>query len=1127
MNVVNKLTVCFDSKQKMPTVDAVQGDIGRAIQVSLYAAGVAWVIPSGAAVLVRYRRSDGAGGTYDTLLDGSKAWIVSGNTVTVALVPQMLAVAGLVAMQVSIVSEDGVLSTFTIKVQVETDPSIGTVQPEDYVNIENLAARALSATLRAEELAKSITTCIPVDFEAGSINTSTGADASLSTRIRSGYFPNLSGKIGVAAPTTVKTRLVFYNEDLSFHSSAGAFTAGSYQVGSDAAFARLIVGYVDDSEVADVDALASTVAVYVPVELPEWIQPLPVTITGNDTDGYTADKRIDDIQAADEAGQDCICLWDGLRLPLVLWEDATAHFAAVVDGLEYRVEIGQETVTAVCEGLVPTSRTINGHALSEDVTLTAEDVGAADARTVARHNIRRIDLIDPDKFEAKMFLQVNVGSSTVDDKAASSSNNIHGIYAVDDGVVVRSYVLNGEQYAAVSSGWLLYDGDGVLRGYTTGTSVTCSVEGHEICYLGIVSGQGQGAIVAIQELDGPVTDDYIRQGIDGYVVLQKERNQHLLDGRVTALEESVAESSKHIVPNYANFSTFGRFATVGDSLSVGTYRQADGTDINDDSKSWGAHIAKNCHNERLSLGFGGATTTLWIDGVSWTDNGLEKALLSENECGAYIIALGYNDCNTASTSGGVTLGTMDDIDTEDPDNNAVSYYGNMDKILRKLHGAFPDAKLFVLNNPYYNTDLAESYNTALAEVTARLAGENVYLIDLYGRYNEIYAALAEDREGNHYHPQIYQYMGMLIATAISDYMQEHFTEFKYAVDGLTGTDPDKESKKRNGWIATNDGVYIDTEAKTLTFGGSAHILYGGHKVNVANTIHDISDLAGGAFMYFDPATRALSSAYSEGAVYLGAMWAPWYLADLPIQRDKLFVDGLPVNFTARFLGKAVNVLGDSMTYGTGTTKIYHEWLPQLCGFATVNNYGVAGSSIAPKVDEVPTWEDGIQSLYERYTDMGYADAIIVFGGVNDWVTGRTLGTMADTDTTTFYGAMKALCAGLIQRYPVKPIYVFSSPQNDYVNRPANDLAGTEWEGNTEGYNRKGLKLQDYTRAMGEVCAAFGIPFCSLTDGLFYGLSGVLGDNNGTSGVYGSDGLHPNAEGHKRIALKMAGFINSN
>ena len=56
--------------------------------------------------------------------------------------------------------------------------------------------------------------------------------------------------------------------------------------------------------------------------------------------------------------------------------------------------------------------------------------------------------------------------------------------------------------------------------------------------------------------------------------------------------------------------------------------------------------------------------------------------------------------------------------------------------------------------------------------------------------------------------------------------------------------------------------------------------------------------------------------------------------------------------------------------------------------------------------------------------------------------------------------------------------------------------------------------------MVEVCKIYGIPCLNLTDNLWWGLSGNL-----SNGVYGTDNLHPNNEGHKLIALKMSSFIN--
>jgi len=71
-----------------------------------------------------------------------------------------------------------------------------------------------------------------------------------------------------------------------------------------------------------------------------------VTVSGNAADGFTADLEFDEIRQAHDAGQACVCLWDSWRLPLVSMADEVARFSAVVDGICYQVEIGQDGVTA-------------------------------------------------------------------------------------------------------------------------------------------------------------------------------------------------------------------------------------------------------------------------------------------------------------------------------------------------------------------------------------------------------------------------------------------------------------------------------------------------------------------------------------------------------------------------------------------------------------------------------------------------------------------------------------------------------------------------------------------------------------------------------------------------------------
>lgn len=231
--------------------------------------------------------------------------------------------------------------------------------------------------------------------------------------------------------------------------------------------------------------------------------------------------------------------------------------------------------------------------------------------------------------------------------------------------------------------------------------------------------------------------------------------------------------------NYANFSAIPKFGVIGDSLSVGARSNRQGQTVTDINGSWAKYISDKCNNDFQIFGFGGATTTSWINNPA----GLTAALDSENECDAYIVGLGYNDANAGSSSGGVTLGSMADIDPNDPDNNGLSYYGNLDKILRKMHAAYPNAPLFVLTNPYYNVSAVPQYNTAVRDVCERLGvNNNVFLIDMYALYAPVYMKLAADREGNHYHKQGYFYMGSLIATAISDYMLNNISYFKYVGD---------------------------------------------------------------------------------------------------------------------------------------------------------------------------------------------------------------------------------------------------------------------------------------------------------------------------------------------------------
>lgn len=135
MTITHKLIIDLVRPAILPPVAVVQGDTySREVQISLYAAGVAWELPEGHDVAIRYSKPDGTAGKYDTMPDGSMAWRSEGNTVNIMLCPQMLTVPGEVPAQVSIILAERTISTFTFFVSVAPDASKGALTSENYIN---------------------------------------------------------------------------------------------------------------------------------------------------------------------------------------------------------------------------------------------------------------------------------------------------------------------------------------------------------------------------------------------------------------------------------------------------------------------------------------------------------------------------------------------------------------------------------------------------------------------------------------------------------------------------------------------------------------------------------------------------------------------------------------------------------------------------------------------------------------------------------------------------------------------------------------------------------------------------------------------------------------------------------
>ena len=114
-------------------------------------------------------------------------------------------------------------------------------------------------------------------------------------------------------------------------------------------------------------------------------------------------------------------------------------------------------------------------------------------------------------------------------------------------------------------------------------------------------------------------------------------------------------------------------------------------------------------------------------------------------------------------------------------------------------------------------------------------------------------------------------------------------------------------------------------------------------------------------------------------------------------------------------GKIINVLGDSITQGVGTTApehIYHAVMGRIVGAAEVRNFGVSGTRLARQygADNYP-WP-----FTERFKTMpDDADLVVVFGGTNDYGHGDApFGAWGDTTPDTFVGACHYLFSELVK-----------------------------------------------------------------------------------------------------------------
>ncbi len=212
-------------------------------------------------------------------------------------------------------------------------------------------------------------------------------------------------------------------------------------------------------------------------------------------------------------------------------------------------------------------------------------------------------------------------------------------------------------------------------------------------------------------------------------------------------------------------------------------------------------------------------------------------------------------------------------------------------------------------------------------------------------------------------------------------------------------------------------------------------------------------------------------------------------------------------------GKKINFLGDSITAGEGTSDVSRRFTDLIAARygAVCRNYGIGGTRIAPqkKPSEMPHWDlDFCSRVAGMEPD---ADVIFVLGGTNDFGHGDApLGTMADREPVTFYGALHTLYCRLIEKYPHAIIAVGTPLHRRNEECPC----GTR---KTEPVGT----LADYVAVIKEVAAYYALPVLDL-----YSVSGLQPNLPVIQEMYVPDKLHPNDAGHTVLARKIGNFLDS-
>lgn len=196
-----------------------------------------------------------------------------------------------------------------------------------------------------------------------------------------------------------------------------------------------------------------------------------------------------------------------------------------------------------------------------------------------------------------------------------------------------------------------------------------------------------------------------------------------------------------IKPDGGFTGIFRTMAFVGDSLSSGEFESTQpggGKGYHDLYEySWGQYIARAAGLKAYNFSRGGMTAKEYLE--SW---GAANGVWDEDKAAqAYVFALGVNDLFGLRQE----LGSVSDVDPENPENNAPTFAGMYAKIIQKYKAIQPKARFFLMTMPResvkYRDNPGDMIKLGHAKLLYDLAAlfDFTYVIDLW-KYGPVYDA---------------------------------------------------------------------------------------------------------------------------------------------------------------------------------------------------------------------------------------------------------------------------------------------------------------------------------------------------------------------------------------------------